>query len=218
MASPAWVRRLVYALEWAYIPAVELIMHYQILVQPFRDESLRGERPRVLMVLTSRLALFSLLFTIQPLALLWFALAYILLLTLLNFNDAFHHTFDQYFVTTDDEPVPMDGKDRAYECANTYSNLVSHRHPWLNLLTLNFGYHNAHHERVSVPWYRLPALHAELYEEAYPQVMAFPELLRTFHHNRLRRILDADYGAVDEGPHRADGFVGAHGVSFLTVV
>ena len=38
------------------------------------------------------------------------------------------------------------------------------------------------------------------------------------HRNRLRRILDADYGAVASGPNRADAFVGAHAVSFLTVV
>ena len=37
-------------------------------------------------------------------------------------------------------------RDREYEQMNTYSNVTSLRHPWLNLLLLNFPYHNAHHE------------------------------------------------------------------------
>lgn len=137
---------------------------------------------------------------------------------MLNLDDAFHHTFDQYFVDDEQAEVPMEGKDRVYEQANTWSNVVSARHPWLNWLTLNFGYHNAHHEKVAVPWYRLPQLHRELYGEQSRELMDWPELLRTFHRNRIRRVLDDDYGAVGEGSNRADGFVGAHGVSFLTVV
>lgn len=213
------VRRLVYGLEWAYIPAVELIMHAQVLVSPFVDvdDALRAERPRVLLVLLSRTALFAGLYSLQPWSLLWFALAYLLFITVMNFGDAFHHTFDQYFISSDDQPVPMDGKDRAYEQRHTYSNLVSPQHPWLNLLTLNFGYHNAHHERASVPWYRLPGLHRELFADADLQLLPYRQLWRTFHRNRLARILDDDYGSVGAGERRADAFVGAHGVSFLTV-
>jgi fatty acid desaturase len=217
LAGPPWVRRLVYALEWAYIPAVELIMHAQVMLRPFTDASLACARPRVLVVLLSRAALFLWLFSLQPWSLLWFALAYLLFMTVMNFGDAFHHTFDQYFVASDDEPVSMAGKDRQYEQRHTYSNLVSPRHPWLNLLALNFGYHNAHHERASVPWYRLPALHRELYADGDRQLLPYGQLWRTFHRNRLARILDDDYGAVGEGDGRADAFVGAHGVSFLTV-
>jgi fatty acid desaturase len=212
-----WVRRLVYGLEWVYIPAVELIMHGQVLVRPFVDEQLKSARPRVLLVLLTRAALFLWLYSVQPWSLLWFTLAYLLFVTVMNFGDAFHHTFDQYFVASDDEPVPMAGKDRDYEQRHTYSNLVSSRHPWLNLLALNFGYHNAHHERASVPWYRLPALHRELYADGNRQLLPYRQLWRTFRRNRLARILDDDYGAVGDGEGRADGFVGAHGVSFLTV-
>lgn len=136
----------------------------------------------------------------------------------LNLFDAFHHTFDQYF-TNADATLPMGGRDRAFEQANTYSNVVSARWPLLNLLTLNFGYHNAHHERAAVPWYRLPALHAQLYGDSHRELMPLSQLLRTYHRNRLRRILDDDYGEVrGTGAHRADGFIGAHGVSFLSVV
>ena len=215
---PVWLKQLVYILEWAYIPAVELIMHAQVLVRPFLGGGSDAERARVLLVLATRVLLFGLLYQLEPWSLLWFALAYLLFITLMNFSDAFHHTFEQYFVASDDAPVPTADKDREYEQRHTYSNLISVRYPWLNYLTLNFGYHNAHHERASVPWYRLAALHRELYGEQGCQLLPFGQLLRTFHRNRLARILDDDYGAVGEGERRADSFVGAHGVSFLTVV
>lgn len=213
------LRRAVYALEWAYVPAVELLMHYQILVRPFTRPAERDRRMRVALMLTSRIALFALLGFLSPWALAGYAAAYWLLLTTLNFFDAFHHTFPQYFTNDENVTVPLDGRDRAYEQANTYSNVISTRHPWLNLLTLNFGYHNAHHERAAVPWYRLPALNTELFGEARRELLPFGELLRTYHRHRLHRVLDDDYGAVvglERG--RADGFIGAHGVSFLTVV
>ncbi len=214
---PGWVRRLVYGLEWAYIPAVELIMHVQAMLRPFLDDTLKSERTRILIVFLSRFMLFLLLFKVQPVSLLWFAVAYMLFLTVMNFGDAFHHTFEQYFIASDDQPVPMDGKDRDYEQRHTYSNLISPRYAWLNLLTLNFGYHNAHHERAAAPWYRLPQVHRELFGDNDRQLLPYRQLLRTFHRNRLARILDDDYGAVGEGAARADAFVGAHGVSFLTV-
>ena len=212
------LRRLVRTLEWAHVPAVEMLMHAQLLWRPFTHARERDRRGRVLAVLISRLALFAALWVVSPWALAGYAAAYWLLLTTLNFFDAFHHTFDQYFTSDENVEVPMNGRDRAFEQANTYSNVVSTRHPVLNLLTLNFGYHNAHHERASVPWYRLPALHRELYGDATPCLLPLRELLRTFHRNRVNRVLGEDYGSVRAGPRRADGFVGAHGVSFLTVV
>jgi fatty acid desaturase len=211
------LRRLAYALEWAHVPAVELLMHAQVMARPLLDRSQRNHLPRVIAVLAARAALFAALAWVSPQAALLYLLAYVLLLAVLNFFDAFHHTFDQYFVDAD-VPVPMDGRDRAYEQANTWSNVLSTRHPWLNLLTINFGYHNAHHERAATPWYALPALNRSLFGEATRELMPLRELLRTWHRNRLKRVLDDDYGAVGSGPGRADGFIGAHGVSFLTVV
>jgi fatty acid desaturase len=150
-------------------------------------------------------------------ALLLYCVAYGLLLHVLNFFDAFHHTFEQFFVEAD-QPVPLQARDRNYEQVHTYSNVISRRYGWLNLLNLNFGYHNAHHQRASVPWYRLPAYHRSLYGVEVPAVMPLTELLRSWHRHRVRRVASDDYGVPGSGPGRADGFVGAHGVSFLTVV
>ena len=42
--SPRWVQKLVYALEWLYIPATELIMHYQVVLRPFIDPAQKAYR------------------------------------------------------------------------------------------------------------------------------------------------------------------------------
>ena len=211
------LRRILQTLEWAYIPATEILMHWQVIGRPFVVASQRPHLPRVAAMLIARVGLLTLLGWWSLRALLLYAVAAILLLHVLNFFDAFHHTFPQYFVAAD-EPVPMGGRDRHYEQVNTYSNVISRRHPWLNLLTLNFGYHNAHHHRPSMPWHRLPALHRDLYGEQARGLLPLAELLHTWHHNRVRRVLTDDYGSPVAGPGGADRFVGAHGVSFLTVV
>jgi fatty acid desaturase len=109
-------------------------------------------------------------------------------------------------------------RDRAYEHANTYSNVLSLSHPVLDLLTLNFAFHNAHHARPAVPWYDLPALHAKLYDEDRTQVLPAMALFGTWHKNRLKRVTNPDYGFVAPQGDRAAKFVGAVGVSFLTAV
>jgi len=211
------LRRVLQTLEWAYLPATEILMHLQVIWRPVWVSSQRAWRARAMAMLVVRLTLLALLGYWSLRALLLYFLAYGIFLHVLNFFDAFHHTFDQHVVAAD-VPVPMGNRDRQYEQANTYSNLISVRLPVLNLLTLNFGYHNAHHHRPSVPWYRLPALHRDTFGDADRAVMPLGSLLRTWHRNRVRRVACDDYGAPGEGPGRADSFVGAHGVSFLTVV
>ena len=210
-------RRLTYALEWAHVPAVEFIMHGQVILRPLLERAQRRYLPRVALVLALRLALLAALASVSMQAAVLYLFAYTLFLAVLNFFDAFHHTFDQHFVDAD-VALPLNGRDRDYEQANTFSNVLSSRYPLLNLVTLNFGYHNAHHERAATPWYRLPALNRELFGAAPRELLPIAELVRTHHRNRLKRVLDDDYGSVGTGRGRADGFIGAHGVSFLTVV
>jgi fatty acid desaturase len=97
---------------------------------------------------------------------------------------------------------------------------VSVAHPWLNLLLLNFSYHNAHHERPIVPWHDLPRLHRQLFPAEHSQTIPMTELLRGYHRDRVARILSEDYGEVNTAAAagKADRFLGAAGVSFLTVV
>ena len=166
------------------------------------------------------LGAFAALGWYSPKALLLYFLAYLVFVTVLRFADCFQHTYDSYPILGD-TPIPNDKvRDRAYEQANTYSNVFGIDNFWLNLLWLNFGYHNAHHDRPTVAWHRLPAYHRELYGNGYCQVVPVSQLLKAFHQHRLTRVLSGDYGQVLDPTvrGRADGFVGAVGVSFLTAV
>jgi len=50
------VRKLVVAAEWAWIPAVELIMHAYVVILPFAKPERRAERARVVAVAAIRVA------------------------------------------------------------------------------------------------------------------------------------------------------------------
>jgi len=216
--SPAWVNKLVLGAEWAWIPAVEFIMHGYVVVLPFIKAERHAERARVIAITVVRLAAFTLLGWLSLKALLLYFVAYMIMLHVLRFTDAYQHTYDAFAVLEEGD-IPDDKvRDRDYEQANTYSNLVSVFHPWLNLVLLNFSYHNAHHERPIVPWHDLPQLHAQLFPVDYVQVIPMMELLKGYHRDRISRIVSDDYGEMGRGEHRADRFLGAAGVSFLTAV
>ncbi len=217
-AGPAWLRGVVIALEWLYIPAVEFLMRGYVIALPFINPERKAGRARIAGVLAMRVAFFAVLGWIAPKALLLYFAAYAIFVTVLRFADAYQHTYDAFAVLVSGE-IPQDKvRDRVYEQHNTYTNLVSLAHPWRNLLLLNFSYHNAHHEKPTVPWYRLPALDRDLFGGADQQVLPMRTLLKGFHRDRVRRVLSNDYGAVTTGDRKADGFYGAVGVSFLTAV
>ena len=214
--APAPVQKIVLALEWAYIPVVELLMHTLVVVAQYKGSPAMRRRASLLMA--SRIAFFVALAAIAPRALVCYAIAYLIMLQVLRFMDAFQHTFDVYIAGSLARPAAEKVRDRAYEQANTYSNVLSLSHPFLNLLTLNFAYHNAHHARPAVPWHDLPALHDQLYGTDETQVLTARELFGSYHRNRVKRVLSPDYGMVALSGDRAHDFLGAVGVSFLTSV
>jgi fatty acid desaturase len=215
------LRRVVVALEWAYVPAVELIMHGYVIALPFMAPERHHRRAHVATVTLVRLGGFALLGWLSPVGLLGYAIAYLIMLHTLRFADAYQHTYDAFAVLEGGD-IPADKvRDRAYEQRHTYSNVVLARAPLANLLLLNFTYHNAHHERPIEPWYRLPALHDKLFAANYPQVLPMGTLLAAYHRYRVRRLIADDYGEVVETPDGRlfpGGFYGAVGVSFLTAV
>jgi fatty acid desaturase len=216
-AAPNWIRQCALALEWAYVPVIELLMRGMIIAHPFRSGTV-ATRIRLVLFLTVRVAFFTALAVISIKAVLLYALSYLLFLHVLRFLDAFQHTYE-VFPSHSLAPAPVDPRrTRRYEYENTYSNLVSERWPWLNLLVLNFPYHNAHHERAGESWYRLPGLHRSLYGKKDQQVVTCRALARSYHRHRVTRVLAADYGSVAADGERASGFLGAVGVSFLTAV
>ncbi len=217
--GPAWRRNLVLALEWAYIPAVDLLMHALVILTPFIRPERAGDRQRTLFVILARGTIFLSLGALSLQFAALYVVAYLIMVTVLRFADAFQHTYVAYVILDKDKVPPLPDarvRDTAYEYGNTYSNLLSLRWPVLNLLLLNFPYHNAHHVKPIVAWHHLPALHRELYGSHCNQTLPMRRLLGPFHHYRVSRILSDDYGTVSE--ESAANFRGAVGVSFLTAM
>jgi len=207
--------KVMQALEWMYIPAVEIMMHLLVLILPFTMDNRRHKRKLVITVVLIRTSLVALVFYFAPVAVVLYAIAYLLFLTVMRFMDVHQHTYEIF--ETLDQPRGPEAKrfDHDYELRNTYSNMISQQHPWLNLLVLNFGYHNAHHEKPTTPWYRLPALHKQLFGEDQQQIFPFIHLLRSYHRYRVPRMLNAEAEDI-AGLARGRYFVGVDGVSFLT--
>lgn len=211
-------RKIVEMLEWLYVPAVELIMHSVLILAPFIFKEKKDQRPRVIKIMVIRFSLLLGLFIYSPMAYLCYLLAYTILLTVLRFMDAFQHNYGIILALPGNVEMKHRG-DRNYEESHTFSNLISMRHPWLNLLTLNFGYHNAHHARPTTPWHALPKLHQALYGNDTSPVIPFRKQLSSFHKNRVARVLGGDSEA--QGNQFAQRLwngsaVGVSGVSFLT--
>lgn len=213
-------RKTVEVLEWLYVPAVELIMHGVLILAPFLFKEKMDQRLRVTRVAVIRLSLLLALFLYSPLAYVCYLLAYIILVTVLRFMDALQHNYGVVVLAHADKTELIKHRgDRNYEQSHTFSNPISVKHPWLNLLTLNFGYHNAHHARPTTPWHALPALHEALYGNDTSVVIPFRKQLSSFHKKRVARVFG------DESETHGEQFaqrlwngsaVGVSGVSFLT--
>ncbi len=211
-----WLLRVLQALEWAYIPAVDLVMHWLVPLMPFVLPTRREQRARVVTVLLIRGALFVSVGLYAPTALLCYAVSYMVMLHVLRFMDAFQHTYD-LFETLEQERGPEARQfDAEFEATHTYSNMHSTKYPLLNLFTLNFGYHNAHHEKPNQPWHRLPALHANLFGDTLPQVIPFRHQIACYHRYRVQRMVHEDAVDFDVVGNQGATFVGVDGVSFLT--
>lgn len=206
--------KVIQVLEWFYIPALEIMMHALVIILPFVKESRRHLRKRVVTVLLLRIAFFALLASISLKVLIFYPIAYMIFLTVMRFMDVHQHTYDLYETLDQKRGDEVKKYNSLFEKHNTYSNLISRKYPWLNLLVLNFSYHNVHHEQQMQPWYRLPRLHQELYGEDESQVLLFKNLVESYHRYRVARIINSD--AINTDVHKGKDFIGVDGVSFLT--
>jgi len=219
----AWLKahplteKLVFALEWCYFPAVDIIMHGMLLIAPFTSLGAPAQRARTAIVIAIRFGTLALLALWSLKAVLLYALAYLILLMVLRFFDAYQHNYDIVVNLKDpDAQFPHKG-NRDYEEQNTYSNLISRRWPLLNLLILNFCYHNAHHAKPTLPWYKLPALHNELYGSPYGKSIGLKGQIISYHRNRIAGIYAETYGQVEVPDAVRNGTaVPVYGLSFLT--
>ncbi len=210
-------QKLVTFFEWAYIPAVEFMMRAYIIVSAFiKDGMVR--RFEISLMLMTRVCFLCVLALFSLKAVLLYGLSYLIFIHAMRFIDAYHHTYEVYAIEGDGKAPGIKNRDRDYEYVNTYSNLISTRYPLLNLLALNFVYHNAHHVKTGVPWYQLPELHQNLYGEENSQGTPAHTLFANFHRYRVERVMSPDYMAPAQGPGEPKAFIGAVGVSFLTAV
>lgn len=206
--------KIIQVLEYFYIPALEIMMHALVIILPFVKESRKHLRSRIMVVLVLRLAFFAALASISLKVLLLYPIAYMIFLTVMRFMDVHQHTYDLYETLDQERGDEVKQYDRAFETRNTFSNVISLKYPWLNLLVLNFSYHNVHHDQQIQPWYRLPALHEKLYGKDETQVLLFSNLLKSYHKYRMQRVINSD--AADTDVHKGKDFIGVDGVSFLT--
>jgi fatty acid desaturase len=211
-AMSPWLRGVYLAFEWAYMPLFEFELRWRIILAPFFEKEKRHLVWRNLSFIIYRTTLFVLLGWYSLKALLLYTIAYISFVNLMRFADAFHHTYEYVIMG---QPIPK--RDRIYEQAHTFSNLVSTRFPWLNLLFLNFGYHNVHHNNMSCPWHELPKLHKDVFGDAPGGIMPLPILARNYHKFRLQRLFSGQGAATLEANESIlDAFTGGMAVSFLT--
>jgi fatty acid desaturase len=223
------VRWVVLALEFCFIPAVEVIMHLNTSLDWAKSSLSLGRRATAAAGSAAVVAFtYGLARLGGPVALGLYALATCLFLHVLAAHDAYQHTYE--VLETGPSYVPGPGPRTAeYEEKNTFSDLISTRMPILNALVLNFGYHNTHHHKPMAPWWKLPALHAEIYggrkgpelEARTDRILTFRFLAISWVKHRVTRVLgskdswDSIHG--QKGSARALAFVGDLGVSFITM-
>lgn len=190
------VLRVTRLLEWCYIPAHDLLMHVIMVFTSFVIPQRRNQRRRNVAVIMVRGGVFLALLAWYPKVAVLYCLSYVIMVQVLRFTDSLQHDYPYRVNLYTDERSPHRG-DKQWEQEHTFSVPLSLRHERLNWLTLNFGYHNAHHSRPTTPWYRLPELHRELYGDDESAVIPLSRQLAIFHRGRVRRIIKWDDAAID---------------------
>ena len=207
--------------EWFYVPAHDLIMHTVMVLTSFIIPQRRKQRARNVSVILVRGGVFIALLFFAPKVALLYVVAYLIMMHVLRFMDSVQHDYPYNTTLFEYEKPPHKG-DFEWEQRHTFSNPLSLKFPKLNWLTLNFGYHNAHHSDMNLPWYRLPQLHYELTGNDPNYVVPFSAQLKLYHRNRVKRIYNPqpdDYPTGAEYLRIAQsgsGPVGGNAASFLT--
>jgi fatty acid desaturase len=215
------ILKLTRALEFFYIPAHDLIMHFIMVFTSFVIPERRDQRVRNVSVILIRGGIFVVVAILFPKAAVLYAVAYLLMMHVLRFMDALQHDYPYHATLFEVGNAPHKG-DADWEQEHTFSVPLSVKYPRLNWLTLNFGYHNAHHFNMNVPWYRLPELHKELTGNDPMRVIPLLSQFQLYHRNRVSRVSNTqpvDYPQGDDYLAMAQigrGPIGGNAASFLT--
>lgn len=207
---PAPVRGVIFAFEWCYFPLVAFWSRWQGIIKNWRKPE---QKSQITIVFAIRAAAFSLLGILSIKALMLYFLAYVGMITVLRFVDAFQHTYEAFPAGT-----KLPKYDHDHEQLHTYSNLVSRRYSWLNLLLLNFGYHNAHHEVMKCPWHSISELDGEMSQNKIVNYIPMTQQLLSYHRYRVSRLTTGQGDATGAlGDRNYENFYGAVDVSFITL-
>ena len=207
---PPLIRWIIFALEWCYFPAVAFWSRWQAILKNCQNLQ---QTQRIAGIFAIRTTAFVLLGIISIKALLLYFVSYVGMITVLRWMDAFQHTYEAFPVGT-----TLPKRDRDHEQLHTYSNLISYRYPWLNLLVLNFGYHNAHHAVMKCSWHSIPELDMKLALNRTVNYISLPQQLANYHRYRVTRLIAGQGDATDEiGNKNYEQFYGAADVSFITL-
>jgi fatty acid desaturase len=215
------ITKITRLLEWFYIPAHDLIMHTVMAFTSFIIPMRRKQWVRNVIVIAIRGGIFAALIFFVPKVALLYAVAYLIMMHILRFMDSVQHDYPYNTTLFEYEKPPHKG-DFEWEQRHTFSNPLSLKFPKLNWLTLNFGYHNAHHSDMNMPWYRLPQLHFELTGNDPDRVIPFLSQLKLYHSNRVRRIYNPQPDDYPTGQaylkvaQSGSGAIGGNAASFLT--
>jgi fatty acid desaturase len=212
---------IIRVLEWFYIPAHDLIMHGVMVFTSFVIPQRRDQRVRNVVVILIRGSIFVTVAILIPKAALLYVVAYLIMMHILRFMDSVQHDYPYSTTLFETSRAPHKG-DAEWEQEHTFSNTLSLRFPRLNWLVLNFGYHNAHHADMNLPFYRLPALHAEISGNDAASVIPFWSQLKLYHHNRVSRVYNPQPEGYPQGrdylrtAQSGSGPIGGNAASFLT--
>lgn len=213
--------RVVKAMEWCYIPAHDLVMHFIMVFTSFIIPERRNQRARNISVIAIRGSLFLALLVFFPVVGILYMIAYLLMMHVLRFMDMLQHDYP-YNTTLFSGTSPPQKGDGAWEQEHTFSNPLSLKYEKLNWLVLNFGFHNAHHSNMHVPWYRLPEQHATLTDGDETRVIPLLSQLKLYHSNRVSRVHNEQSPDYPKGQAYLDtarsghGPIGGNAASFLT--
>ena len=190
-------------LEWFYIPAHDLIMRFVMVFTSFIIPQRHDQRRRNVIVILVRGGIFLVLCWWAPKVAMLYALAYMVMMTILRFMDSLQHDYPYHTNLFEGECSEHKG-DLEWEQEHTFSNFISFKYPIFNWLVLNFCYHNAHHARPTTPWFELPRLHKKLFGDDPSRVITLWPQLKIFHRYRIYRIF-----------HDAPGLPDVEGKDFL---
>jgi fatty acid desaturase len=217
------VLRVTKCLEWLYIPAHDLIMHFIIVFTSFLIPQRRDQRSRNIAVILIRGGVFLGLIMYFPRAAILYVVARMLMIHILRFMDSLQHDYGANPILFEKNPPSRFG-GRESEQQHTFSNPLSMKYDWINWLTLNFGFHNAHHARPTVPWYRLPAFHRQQFGNDPDRVIPFAAQLGIYNRFRVARVTHSGGGLDDEVSPMGEEYLqacrsgkvyGGNAVSFL---